>query len=747
MNTANLPTNKRPSDIFNNEDSNTSANADFESVLNVRLSRRNMLRGGVGAAGSVLLGGAGLAGCASVGPSAMSTFGGMSAPLNALGFAPVAKSLADMVSVPAGYKVDVIYAVGDPLVAGLSAFKNDGTDTDLEKRAGDHHDGMEWFGLDASGKPSNSYSGRGLIAMNHEATTDEKLTAFFFHTDGGSASLPRKAAEADKEIMIHGISVVEVKNTSGKWNYLQSSAFNRRITPMTEAVIQGAAKGSEFMTTKFSPAGTQCRGTLNNCGTNKTPWGTLVSGEENWFGYFSRDAKDDAARGAKNKAVTALNRYGRRAGVASRHGWESAGSSDQYVRWNNSAIAASAKEDYRNEMNTFGYIVEMDAYNPTQALRKRTTLGRFAHETCNFATPVAGQPIVAYMGDDARSEYMYKFVSTALWNTADANASDKLAVGDKYLDKGTLFVAKFKADGSGEWLELSMQNPIVAYNPDFEFKSDADVAIFTRLAADAVGATKMDRPEWGGVNPRNGEVYFTLTNNANRTVDGEFGVDAANPRMYKDMKGTKETNGNVNGHIIRLAQGKPTDLAFKWDVYVFGAEAGADKGLVNLSNLTDVNDMSSPDGLVFSGVSGICWIQTDDGSYTDVTNCMMLAAIPGKVGDGAMKTLSYKRSDGSTKAVDTYMGKAPTESNLKRFLVGPKGCEITGLCETPDGKAMFVNIQHPGENTKMADVNNPAKFESQWPANTGYGAEHGTSKRPRSATIVITKLDGGQIGS
>ena len=746
MTTANTPSNKRPSDIFNNEDSNTSANTDFESVLNLRLSRRNMLRGGVGAAGSVLLGGAGLAGlagCASVGESSMAAGSALGKPLSSLGFSAVAKSLADVVSVPAGYKVDVIYAVGDPLVAGLSAFKNDGTDNDLDKRAGDHHDGMDWFGLDASGKPSNNYSARGLIAMNHEATTDEKLTAFFFHTDGGTASLPRKAAEVDKEIAIHGLSVVEVRNTAGKWGYLQNSSFNRRITPMTAAAIHGAAMGSETMVTKYSPAGTQCRGTLNNCGTSKTPWGTLTSGEENWYGYFSRDDKDDARRGVKSKDVAALNRYGRKAGAASRHGWESVGSSDQYVRWNNSAVAASAKEDYRNEMNTFGYIVEIDPYNPTQALRKRTTLGRFAHETCNFATPVAGQPIVAYMGDDARGEYMYKFVSTAVWNSADANASDKLAVGDKYLDKGTLFVAKFKADGTGEWLELSMKNPIIAYDPDFEFKSEADIAVYTRIAADAVNATKMDRPEWGGVNPRNGEVYFTLTNNANRTVDGEFGADAANPRMYADMKGTKENKGNVNGHIIRLAQGKPTDATFKWDIYVFSAEAGADKGNVNLSNLTDANDMSSPDGLVFSDVSGICWIQTDDGAYTDVTNCMMLAAIPGKVGDGSMKSLSYKRSDGSTKTVDTYIGKAPTESNLKRFLVGPKGCEITGLCETPDGKAMFVNIQHPGENTKMADVNDPTKFESQWPANAGYGA----GKRPRSATIVITKLDGGQIGS
>jgi uncharacterized protein len=289
-----------------------------------------------------------------------------------------------------------------------------------------------------------------------------------------------------------------------------------------------------------------------------------------------------------------------------------------------------------------------------------------------------------------------------------------------------LFVVKFKADGTGEWLELSMNNPIVAFNPDFEFKSDADIAIFTRLAADAVGATKMDRPEWAGVNPRNGEVYITLTANLSRTLDGEFGVDAANPRFYSDIKaeakGPKENVGNVNGHIIRLAHGKPADNTFKWDIYLTASEAGADKGKINLSNLTDTNDLSMPDGLVFSQATGICWIQTDD---------------------GAKKTLTYKRSDGSDKTIDTYLGKAPTEANFKRFLVGPKGAEITGWCETPDGKAMFVNIQHPGENTKMADIKEPAKFESQWPSNTGYGA----GNRPRSSTIVITKLDGGQIGS
>ncbi|MDP3887289.1 PhoX family phosphatase [Hydrogenophaga sp.] len=714
---------------FNNEDSNHTANPHIDQVLDARLSRRGLLRGAAGAAGAGVLGTTALSGCATSGAS-----GTTGAALTSLGFKPVAKSLADKVVVPEGYSAQIIYALGDPLAAGVPAYKNDGSDTAFEQRAGDHHDGMEWFGLDASGKPSNSFNSRGILAVNHEATTDEKLSSFFIHTNGGASTLPRPASEVDKELAIHGLSFVEVQSSGKQWAYKTSSPFNRRVTASTPATLHGPARGTEHVVTKYSPDGTACRGTLNNCGTGKTPWGTFVSGEENWYGYFSRDAQDDERR-KKDKQVQALNRYGRKAGAASRHGWESAGPQDQYVRWNNGALAASAKEDYRNEMNTFGYVVEMDAYDTQAPMRKRTGLGRFAHESVAFAKPVAGQPIVAYMGDDARNEYIYKFVSDAKWDPKDASPANRLAAGDKYLDKGTLFAARFKDNGSGEWLELSMKNPVIANSSYFEFKSDADVAIFTRLAADAVGATKMDRPEWGGVNPRTGEVYITLTNNSTRTVAN---TDAVNPRMYTDMKGSKEQKGNVHGHIVRLADASPAGSAFKWDVYVFGAEAGADKSAVNLSNLTDENDMSSPDGLVFSPATGVCWIQTDDGAYTDKTNCMMLAAIPGKVGDGGARTVKH-----GDKTVTTYVGKTPTPTTLARFLVGPRGCEITGWCETPDGRAVFINIQHPGEGTKMADVADPAKYQSQWPANAGYGA----GQRPRSATIVITKNDGGVIGS
>ena len=729
---------------FNDENSNTSSNPSFDSVLQARLSRRGLLRGGVGTVGTALLGGLGLAACGG-GDEAVAA-----APAAAalMGFGAVAKSLADVVSVPAGYTANVIYALGDPLTASTSAFKNDGTDADFENRAGDHHDGMEWFGLDASGKPSASAVDRGLLAMNHEATTDETRSSFFLHANGGTSTLPRPAAEVDKETAIHGISVVEVKSTSGKWASVAGSAFNFRLTCLSDVEMSGPARGNALLVTKYSTNATRTRGTLNNCGTGKTPWGSFLTGEENWAGYFFRSATDDTAR-ANNKSVASLKRYGRSQGAASRHGWETGGVADKYARWNNSQSGTSAdgSDDYRNELNGMGYIVEIDAYTKTRTAKKRSALGRFAHESASFSTPVAGKPLAVYMGDDSRGEYIYKFVSAANWDAADASPANVIATGDKYLDSGKLYVAKFSSDGSGQWVELSISNAVIAAYTGYAFADQADVCVNARLAADAVGATKMDRPEWCGVNPANGEIYFTLTNNSNRRAEpasGQSAPDAANPRAYTDLKGTTVQAGNPNGHILRVKEATAGSAAtsFSWDIYAFGAQSDADASKVNLSNLTSDQDFSSPDGLVFSPATGVMWIQTDDGAYTDATNCMMLAAVPGQVGDGGKKTLSYARADGTTLAVDTFVGKAPG-TQLKRFLVGPKACEITGLTETPDGKAIFVNIQHPGETTAMADVADPTKYTSQWPSNAGYGA----GKRPRSATIVITKNDGGKIGT
>ena len=735
-------------------DLNTSSNEQFSTVMNARLSRRNMLRGGAATAATALLSTFGLTACGGSDDDPVTAAPPVNntppAPVEKLlGFTAVGKSLADSVVVPAGYTASVIYALGDPLAAGTAAYKNDGTDTDFENRAGDHHDGMEFFSLSADGAVSTSGVTRGLLAMNHEATTNEGLASFFVHANGGTNTLPRPALEVDKEMALHGLSIVEVRTTNGKWEYLQNSNFNRRVHQQTEVQISGPVRGNALVKTKYSPEGTRFRGTLNNCGTGRTPWNTYLSGEENWAGYFTRSATDNAARG--DKSVASLNRYGVAQGAASRHGWETGGTDDKYARWNISKKGTSidGSDDYRNELNGEGYIVEMDAYDKTRPLKKRTALGRFAHESAAFGRLLAGTPLAIYMGDDSRGEYIYKFVSSAPWNPADAVAADRIATGDKYLDSGKLYVAKFSADGKGSWIELNIANAAIAGYATYKFADQADVFVNARLAADAVGATKMDRPEWCSVNPANGEIYYTLTNNSNRRAEpsgsSQMGLDAANPRAYTDMKGTTAQPGNPNGHIIRMKEDAAgsTATTFSWDVYLFGAEAAAAASTINLSGLSADQDFSSPDGMSFTVSTGICWFQTDDGAYTDVTNCMMLAGRPGTVGDGKKVTVPNVKADGSVLNVDTYVGKAPTADTLKRFLVGPKGCELTGIAETPDGKALFVNIQHPGETTAAANIGDPTKYTSQWPANAGYGA----GKRPRSATLVITKNDGGRIGS
>ncbi|MFM2056760.1 MAG: hypothetical protein RLY71_1145 [Pseudomonadota bacterium] len=731
-----LPT----SALHDDEDSNTSANPTFESVLQARLGRRSLLRGAIGTAASAMFGSLGMAAC---GGGSDSTTAGTSAPIDKLGFSAVPKNLLDAVTVPTGYTASVLYALGDPLKSSVAAYRNDGTDGDFDNRSGDCHDGIEYFGLKADGSgPDALSSARGLLGMNHEYQNN-----LFLHANGPSAN-PRPAAEVDKEVAVHGLSIVEVQRSGNAISYVKDSAYNRRITAATEMLLAGPAALDGLMKTKFSTDGSKTRGTQNNCGTGTTPWGTLLTCEENWIGYFTRLATDDTARGgATARSVVSLKRYGLSAGVASRYGWETGTggtNADLYARWNASQIGSSAdgSDDYRNITNTFGWVVEIDPYSAASTPKKRTALGRFAHEAAAYLTPVAGKPLAFYMGDDARGEYIYKFVSDAAWSSADAVPADRVATGDKYLNAGKLYVAKFNADGTGQWLLLDIGVAAIAGYAAYTFASQADVLINARLAADAVGATKMDRPEWSTVNPATDDIYFTLTNNSNRVLAAASGkqvVDAANPRAYSDLKGTTTQTGNVNGHIIRVSEdGRQAGATtFKWDVFLFGSEAGAAAN-VNLSGLTDEQDFSSPDGMRFARSTGLAWIETDDGAYTDVTNCMLLAAVAGSRGDGARLSVSNTLS-GTTLAVDTYMGKKPSADTLKRFLVGPSQSEITGICETPDGKALFINIQHPGEETLVASISDPTKFGSHWP--------NGGTARPRSATIVITKNDGGRIGS
>lgn len=660
-----------------------------------------------------------------------------------LGFTAVEHSLDDIVTVPDGYSVTIMTRLGDPLTAATSAYADDGTDTDFANRIGDHGDALHFFGLSAAGAPDSSTNTRGLMVQNHE-----NITESYLHVSGPTfAGGARPLAEVQKEIECHGVSIAEYADAGNRtWSYVQGSSFNRRITPNTPMDLYGPAAGSDWMVTAYSTDGTKGRGTINNCANGITDWHTNLTCEENWAGYFRRASSDNANRSAAQ--LNSLRRYGVTS-ISGNYSWYTASTTDTTItRWNATILdtMADADTDFRNEPFQFGWVVEIDPYDPASTPRKRTALGRFGHEGA-FCRIVAGQPVGAYMGDDSRGEYLYKYVSNQSWSAADASASDRLAVGDKYLDDGTLYVAKFNDDGTGTWLPLVYgqvpNRPASGSYTEYAFQDQADILINTRLAADALGATPMDRPEWTAGNPVTGEVYLTLTNsnNSNRPVTG---TNAANPRSYWQA-------GNPNGHIIRLREDGDTTAAttFTWDIYLFGADTldcdtAFEQTNVNISDLDTSNDFSSPDGAYFSrasAVSGqfnpVLWVQTDDGAMTDVTNCMMLAGLPGSVGDGGAFTVSNTYDDATFYSQGTFVGAAATAANLRRFLVGPVECEITGIDMTPDGRTLFVGIQHPGERGDAADIT------SNWPASQ---TDANATARPRSAVIAITKNDGGVIG-
>lgn len=707
-------------------DNNTSNNIHFRDILEQRISRRNLITKTASGAAALALASS-LTGCNDDDNSSPTTPPTTIKKPEKLTFKPVAKNLNDIVTVPEGYEANVLYAMGDSINPAYAEWDDNNVPTGLsfQFRSGDCHDGMSYFGLNGSTQKYDAKAAdRGLLVMNHEY-----INPTFLHPKGATKVDGRRPEdEVIREVNAHGVSIIELKKDSKtqKVEIVKNSVLNRRITAATVIDFGGIVAGSELVTTKYSPVAKQTRGTHNNCGNGYTPWGTYLTTEENYIGYFVRNKGDDAKRTAAE--IVALNRYGLKDGASSRYGWETAIGSlqeqDLYDRWNASVTANSATQDYRNSANTFGWIVEIDPFDRSQNPVKRTSLGRFAHEDCRASRLIEGENLAFYMGDDSRGEYIYKFVSDAKWDAKDVNGGYR--AGDKYMNSGKLYVARFNNDGTGQWIELAYgKNSLTNTNTVYPFKSQAEVTTFARLAGDAVGATKMDRPEWVAVNPENGEVYVTLTNNSNRGT--AHALDAANPRNYVDPEGGK---GNVNGHIIRFHEkdNKTTAESFTWDIYLFGAEAKMASN-INLSGLNDNNDLSSPDGMWFDP-RGVLWIQTDDGAYTDTTNCMMLAALPGKVGDGAKATTSAGQ--------ETIVGAKVTDENLRRFLTGPKECEITGVTMTPDFKAIFINVQHPGEDSKSYST--PT---SHWPA-TQKDPNNKTA-RPRSATVVITRKDGGLI--
>ena len=629
------------------EDSNRSDNPTIHEVLSA--SRRTVLKGGAAVSLASML--APLVGCAAVADGRPK-----------IGFKGIAPGIGDKLVVPEGYAATPLAQWGEPIgIAGnMPAFKIDGSNSaaDQAVQMGMHHDGLEYFPLDGSR--------RGVIAINHEYTDDGLLHV------GGFANM--NADKVLKSQNAHGLAVFEVDLKGGKWDMVRPSRYARRFPMSAPFTVTGPAAGHAMMRTAADPAGRTVLGTLNNCASSQTPWGTYLSGEENWAFYF----------GGADTPTAHQRRWGAR--------------KDGAYQWDKFDPRFDLKQT-PNEFNRFGWVVEVDPMDPTSTPVKRTALGRAAHEGAWVGVTKDGRAVV-YSGEDARFEYIYKFVSRDKIAPGGGGLTKAQANKD-LLDHGTLFVARFDADGSGRWLPLTHgQGPLTAANG---FADQGEVVIKARQASDLLGATKMDRPEWLAIDPNNGWVYCTLTNNSSRGQPNQPGVDAANPRANNSM-----------GQIIRWKDDSDFDgQGFKWNHLALAGDPANERAEAKGNIKGDI--YGCPDGIAFDQRGGL-WILTDahatqmyKGEFERIGNNQMLAC-------------------------------DPATGETRRFLTGPTNCEITGCTFTPDGTTVFINVQHPGETpTDRSDPAEPTKY-SNWPDYTPGG-------RPRSSTVAIRRKDGGIIGT
>lgn len=620
----------------------------FEEVLSRRIARRSFLKGALVTAPLLL-----------VGPSLLRPQKVQAAP-DGLAFQPISLDNQDRVLVAEGYESQVLIRWGDPLFSGAPAFDlHAQTKASQEQRFGYNCDFVAFFPLP---QHRSHNSNQGLLSVNHEYTNPELM--FPDYVLGNPTG-----SQVDVEIAAHGVTIVEVeRHRRPGWQYNQRSRFNRRITGETEMEITGPASGDPLLQVSYDPTGTRVRGCLNNCAGGMTPWGTLLTCEENFNQYF---AKRNLVADPDIKAIHA--RYGLPSGASERR-WE-----NFHDRFN---LAIEPNEPFR-----FGWVVEIDPYDPDFVPKKRTALGRTKHEGATVAISRDGRAVV-YSGDDERFDYMYKFVSRGRVRPRREDNFD-------LLNDGTLYVAKFHDDGTGEWIPLiGGQGPLAGM-------SHEEVLINTRGAGDAVSATKMDRPEDVETNPVNGKVYCVFTNNTNRGAGTNPGVDAANPRVK-----------NRHGHIIELTEhgNDPTAENFTWEIFMLCGDpsvhpvssptpplasedtffAGFDPG--------EVSPISSPDNITFDR-RGNLWIATDGQPNT------------------------FQKNDG----IYAVPVDGDDRGFLRQFLSGVPGGEVASLIMTPDNHALFASIQHPGEGSTLASP------ISQWP----------DGDIPRPSVIAVTKTGRG----
>ncbi|GLW12592.1 hypothetical protein Misp01_77200 [Microtetraspora sp. NBRC 13810] len=652
---------------------NTSDNRYFGDVVAEAMSRRGVLR--AGALGAIVAG-TGVAGAAAATPALADPDdrrGPHGGPKGSLSFAAVQPNTDDQITVPADYRNALVVAWGDPVLPGAPEFDFDNQTAEAqEKQFGYNCDFVTVFPMG---------SDRALMWVNHEYT-DETLM-FRGYTDGTAAT----EEQIKIALAAHGGSVVEIERAgrTGQWKLVTrgSRRYNRRITATTPMRFSGPAAGHDLLKTPADRTGRKVYGMLNNCAGGTTPWGTVLTAEENFNQYFV------GGNGVPEAQKAALTRYGIPTNAAIPDG------SRRFDRVDERFDLAK----HHNEVNRFGWIVEIDPFDPDSVPVKRTALGRFAHEAAT-TTLSRDHRLVAYMGDDSRFEYVYKFVSKERYIPGHDRHNRTL------LDEGTLYVARFTGDspkseidgsgklprdrefdGAGEWI------PLVSGDRSYvQGMTAAEVLIYTRLAADKVGATKMDRPEDVERNPVNGAIYVALTNNSNRTAAQ---VDEANPRP-----------SNRHGHILEIVESRDDAAAtrFAWSLPLVCGDPGDPNTYFAGYDKTKVSPISCPDNVAFDG-AGNLWISTD-GNALGTNDGLFAMPVEGR-----------------------------ERGHLRQFLTVPVGAETCGPFITEDQRSVFVAVQHPGE----ADDASPDNPASHWP--------DGGDSQPRPGVAVAWHSRGERIGS
>jgi secreted PhoX family phosphatase len=639
------------------------------AVIARRYSRRDMLKGSLGVtAATALFGTAALV--------AASAPAGAASP--AFAFRELDNGIDETHHVAEGYEADILIRWGDPLADGLGAFDpRTLTAAEQMRRFGYNNDFIGFFPLDDKGT-------RALLCVNHEYASPEVMFPGVKGRPDRNDFAHITEAHVGVEMAAHGASIVEIALVDGKWRPVTGSRFNRRITAMTEMTADGPAAGHDRLKTKADPTGRRILGTFNNCAGGRTPWGTYLTAEENFHFYFLTDGRGaDGRRLSKGLGGAQQKSYERYGVPAGGYSW---GRFEERFNVDKEA----------NEPNRFGWIVEIDPFDLASTPVKHTALGRFRHEGAEMVVNKDDR-VVAYSGDDARFDYVYRFVSRDRFRPGDKAHNMRL------LSEGTLSVARYNDDGTVTWLPLVFgEGPLTAANG---FNSQADVLIDARLAADLLKATPMDRPEDVQPHPTSGKVYVMLTNNDRRRLEQ---ADKANPRPQ-----------NVFGHVIEMTapDGDHTAATFRWDILIkCGDPRVAQVGAQWHPQQSADGWFGSPDNCAFD-VAGRLWITTDQGS----------SWVRSQHADGIYAV----ETDGELRGLS------------KLFFRAPVGAEVCGPCFTPDGTTLFLAVQHPATDGvrdwkpfgRTSTFDDPA---TRWP-------DFAADMPPRPSVVAIRRKGGGKI--